>query len=487
MKVAELKVTETGGRSATTRHIPPKHALAVGMPSTPAPKRWQWSALTDLARLESGHTPSRGHPEYWGGSIPWIGISDARANDGRRIEDTEEKTNELGIENSSARVLPANTVCLSRTASVGYVVVMGCPMATSQDFVNWVCSKQLDHNFLKYLLIAEDEDLLRFASGSVHQTIYFPEVKAFHICHPPLAEQQRIVGLLDEAFEGLATAKATAEKNLQNARALFESHLQSVFTQRGPTGQERSTERSPAVADDAEMARLHAGYVTRTGGREATTRHIPGPLSLAVGMPSTGARKGWQWSALTDLARLESGHTPSRSHPEYWGGAIPWIGIQDARKHHGERIDGTSQTINELGTANSSARLLPANTVCLSRTASVGYVVVMGRPMATSQDFVNWVCSASLVPDFLKYIFLAESRDGLLRYASGSVHQTIYFPEAKAFHICHPGTKEQLRIIKQCDSLREETQRLARLYERKHAALEALTQSLLHQAFTGAL
>ena len=51
---------------------------------------------------------------------------------------------------------------------------------------------------------------------------------------PPLAEQQRIVGLLDEAFEGLATAKANAEKNLQNARALFESHLQSVFTQRGP-------------------------------------------------------------------------------------------------------------------------------------------------------------------------------------------------------------------------------------------------------------
>ena len=49
----------------------------------------------------------------------------------------------------------------------------------------------------------------------------------------PLAEQQRIVGLLDEAFEGLATAKANAEKNLQNARALFESHLQSVFTKKG--------------------------------------------------------------------------------------------------------------------------------------------------------------------------------------------------------------------------------------------------------------
>src|SRR5206468_1295789 len=102
-------------------------------------------------------------------------------------------------------------VCLSRTASVGYVVVMGRPMATSQDFVNWVCSPHLDPNFLKYLFINEDEDLLRFASGSVHQTIYFPEVKAFHICHPPLAEQHRIVRILNEAFEGLAIAKANAD------------------------------------------------------------------------------------------------------------------------------------------------------------------------------------------------------------------------------------------------------------------------------------
>jgi len=203
------------------------------MPATPPPNGWQWAALSSLAALESGHTPSRRHPEYWGGSLPWIGIADARANNGRRIEDTLETINELGTDNSSSRELPTNTVCLSRTASVGYVVVMGRPMATSQDFVNWVCAKHLSHDFLKYIFIAEGDDLLRFASGAVHQTIYYPEAKAFHICYPPLPEQQRIVGLLDEAFAGLATAKANAAKNLQNARALFESHLQSVFGQGG--------------------------------------------------------------------------------------------------------------------------------------------------------------------------------------------------------------------------------------------------------------
>lgn len=193
MTVSASRITKTGGREATGRHIPPKLALAVGMPSMPAPRGWEWAALTELARLESGHTPSRRHPEYWTGAIPWLSIQDAKAHHGRRIQETNETTNEVGIANSSARVLPKNTVCLSRTASVGYVVIMGRPMSTSQDFVNWVCSSRLSPEFLQYLLIAEGDDILRFASGSVHSTIYFPEVKAFHICYPPLPEQQRIV------------------------------------------------------------------------------------------------------------------------------------------------------------------------------------------------------------------------------------------------------------------------------------------------------
>jgi restriction endonuclease S subunit len=355
--------------------------------------------------------------------------------------------------------------------------------------------------FFGYMLVVIEDAIKEAGEGCGGQTELARSVLAekFPVHYPEsLPEQQRIVSILDEAFDGIATAKDNAEKNLQNARALFESHLQSVFTQRGGASTEGQTNpKSPtrsmpqeacqSPAADAEMARLNAGYVTKTGGREATLRHIPGNLSLAVGMPSTGARKGWRWSALTDMARLESGHTPSRKHPEYWGGSVPWIGIQDARENHGQRITDTFQKTNELGIANSSARVLPENTVCLSRTASVGYVLVMGRPMATSQDFVNWVCSDKLKPEFLKYLILAEGRDGLLRYASGSVHQTIYFPEAKAFHICYPEPKEQLRIVNQCDSIYVETQRLESLCQQKLAALGALKKSLLHQAFSGEL
>src|SRR5687768_10408381 len=110
----------------------------------------------------------------------------------------------------------------------------------------------------------------------------------------------------------------------------------------------------------------------RTGGREATTGVIAGRFALAVGSPALVPPRGWTWTPLAGVAQLESGHTPSRRCPEYWDGDVPWIGIRDAVENHGRTIHDTYQHVTKLGLANSSARLLPANTVCLSRTASVG-------------------------------------------------------------------------------------------------------------------
>lgn len=225
-------MTKTGGRGASLRHIFGSEALSVGMPKSAPPLGWRWVSLTEVARLESGHTPSRRHTEYWGGDVPWLSIRDAKTHHGGMIFKTIENTNDLGIKNSSARVLPEGTVCLSRTASVGYVVVLGCPMATSQDFVNWVCSSKLEPRFLQYLLLFEKPSLGKFSSGAVHQTIYFPEVKAFHICLPDVEEQRRIVAVLDKTFEDIATAMTNAQKNLTNARALFDSYLDSLLSHR---------------------------------------------------------------------------------------------------------------------------------------------------------------------------------------------------------------------------------------------------------------
>lgn len=193
-------MTKTGGREATTAVVPGRGLLSIGNPKTPAPNGYNWIALDSVARMESGHTPSRRKPEYWDGDIPWIGIRDATGNDGQIIRRTQQSIAQLGVDNSSTRILPVGTVCLSRTASVGYVVQMGVPMCTSQDFVNWVCGSDLNPSYLRYLLRTEAQSIRSWATGSTHKTLYFPEAKALHALLPPLDVQDRVahvVGALD--------------------------------------------------------------------------------------------------------------------------------------------------------------------------------------------------------------------------------------------------------------------------------------------------
>ena len=96
----------------------------------------------------------------------------------------------------------------------------------------------IDHRFVFYSLFTENffGRMECLQKGASYPAVTDGDVRAQEIPIPPLAEQQRIVGLLDEAFGGLATAKANAEKNLQNARTLFISHLQSGYQQQGEGG-----------------------------------------------------------------------------------------------------------------------------------------------------------------------------------------------------------------------------------------------------------
>jgi type I restriction enzyme S subunit len=222
------------------------------------------------------------------------------------------------------------------------------------------------------------------------------------------------------------------------------------------------------------------------GGRAATDSVIPGRYAIQWAIRKLHFHPIGSGCRSRKYPNWAPAIRPSRNLPEYWDGDIPWIGIRDAHAHHGGVIADTAQTITELGLQNSAARLLPKDTVCLSRTASVGYVVKMGREMATSQDFVSWSCSGCLDPDFLMKALLAEG-DDIPRFGEGSTHTTIYFPEVKAFHIALPPIREQRRIVAKLDSLssrsnraRAELDRIVRLIERsKHA--------ILSKAFSGEL
>ncbi len=193
------------------------------------PTGWRWRKLSHVARLESGHTPSRLRPDWWGGDISWLSLTEIRALDGRWVEETQLRTNREGIANSAARVLPRGTVCLSRTASVGFVAIMGKPMATSQDFANWVCGECLDPDFLMHALIRSRASLREMAMGATHKTIYMPALESFHICAPDIYEQRRIAKDLKSQLAEIETLRVALTQCAQDISALPQRILASAF------------------------------------------------------------------------------------------------------------------------------------------------------------------------------------------------------------------------------------------------------------------
>jgi type I restriction enzyme S subunit len=205
--------------------------IATSPQFTVPPLNWKWHKLTDIAQLESGHTPSRSRPDWWGGDVSWISLTEIRALDGQWVENTQLRTNAAGIANSSARILPQGTVCFSRTASVGFVTIMARPMATSQDFANWICGEDLDPEFLMHALIRSRKELRELATGATHKTIYMPTLEAFHICAPSLPEQKRIVARLKRQLGEVHTLKRAINQQLDDLEALPPRILAQAFEQ----------------------------------------------------------------------------------------------------------------------------------------------------------------------------------------------------------------------------------------------------------------
>lgn len=212
------------------------------------PKDWRLVQLTKHAKLESGHTPSRNHPEYWEGDIPWVSLADTDRFDAPRLLETTETIGDLGLKHSSARLLPEGTVVFSRTATVGKAAILGRPMATSQDFADWVCGPKLSPRYLLQVFRHMTREWKRLQAGSTHQTIYMPTFKKLQILLPPFDEQEAIADV-GEAFDQRIAAERTA---LDELRASKDALAQELLS--GRVRLPEATIRRLASTDHAEAS-----------------------------------------------------------------------------------------------------------------------------------------------------------------------------------------------------------------------------------------
>jgi len=292
-------------------------------------------------------------------------------------------------------------------------------------------SKQALPEFFNYFTQSRDylSTVDGETTGTTRKRISRSKLADVLIPVPPIPEQQRIVTLLDEAFDGIATARAHAEKNLQNARAIFESHLQSVFSQRGD---------------------------------------------------------GWMEKKLEEIGKTQTGSTPKTNDRANYGDFISFVKPGDFNTDG--TLDYDKDGLSESGAAG--ARKVPAGSVlmvCIG--ATIGKCGYCDQDVTTNQQVNTLTPSDGSSNRFIYYQMLTESFQRKVIHASGQATLPIINKSKwSALSVWLPPTiTEQATIATKFDDLLEETQRLESIYQQKLAALDELKKSLLHRAFSGAL
>lgn len=218
------------------------------------PEHWEVVRNKVVCRLGTGHTPSRKIDEYWRNcDIPWFTLGDVHQIRGDKVKyvfDTNERVSELGLANSAAVRLPAGTVILSRTASVGFSAILGCEMATSQDFMAWTPGERVFGEYLLAVLRAMRPEFKRLMYGSTHNTIYMPTLHAFRMPLPPRSEQEAIVRYVDDVLKSCDKTVAGAEREVALLREYRTRLIADIVT--GKLDVREAAARLPADAEEVE-------------------------------------------------------------------------------------------------------------------------------------------------------------------------------------------------------------------------------------------
>lgn len=344
------------------------------------------------------------------------------------ISESRRTLTEEGLR-TGAELVPAGSIILSSRAPIGHLVINEIPMAFNQGCKGLIPSPAIDTNFAYYFLLTNVPLLESLGTGATFKELSGGKLKEVLFHFPELGEQRRIVTLLDEAFANIATAKANAEKNLQNARELFESHLDASFGQKN---------------------------------------------------------ESWTEKALQDIGSTQTGSTPKTSDQGNYGDVLPFIKPGDFA------LDGTLNYENDglstQGAAN--ARKVAANSVlmvCIG--ATIGKCGYADREIATNQQINAFTPDAGVDKKFIYYQMLTKRFQDRVIHGSGQATLPIINKSKwSALTVFLPATlAEQEAIAEKLDDVREETQRLETIYRQKLTALDDLKKSLLHQAFSGQL
>ncbi len=196
------------------------------------PLNWSLVKLGDVGEIIGGGTPSTKVKDYFDGNIAWITPADLTGYKNKVITFGRRNITEVGLKNSSARIIPKGSILFSSRAPIGYVVIAANDLSTNQGFKTLVPTKKILSEFVYYYLKSSKQIAEKHASGTTFKEISAKNFANLPIPLPPISVQQKIVEKIEQLFSELDTGVASLKKAKEQIKTYRQTVLASAFSGR---------------------------------------------------------------------------------------------------------------------------------------------------------------------------------------------------------------------------------------------------------------
>ena len=398
---------------------------------------WKGKPLGDLCRVLGGGTPSKENPAYYAGSIPWATVRDMNSD---ALSQTEFKITEAALKDSSTNVIPKGNVVIASRVGLGKVCFLEQDTAINQDLRGIVPydPRVLSPRYLFWWLKSIAHLIVAEGTGATVQGVKLPFIKALPVRFPPVSEQERIAGILDEALNGVSVAKSNADANSLNAQELLSRHLDAVFERKG---------KNWITAPLSALCDIKHGFAF------SSEFFVKGEGDYVLLTPGNFLEKG--------------GYRDRGVKQKYYTGEIP---------------DGFTLSPGDLLVAmTEQAPGLLGSPILVPGTGTFLHNQRLG--LVTPKADVAWA------NEFFFHVFNQKAvRQAIYAGASGVKVRHTSPTKIGLVTVSYPAALgEQRALAANLDEVRDQVERLHETYGKKRAALEDLAEALLHKAVNGGL
>jgi len=485
-----------------------------GKQTNKLPKGWIWTTIGEIGIVQSGGTPSTRNQEFWGDEISWITPADLSGYNEKYISKGNRSLSKIGLDYSSAKLLPKGTILFSSRAPIGYTVIAKNELATNQGFKNLIPTKSLNSEYVYYYFQTLKSQAEKVASGTTFLELSAIKFSLLPFPLAPLKEQQRIVSKIESLFSELDEVEKGLQKAKQQLEVYRQSLLKSAFDGK-LTEQWRNENDSEPIErlqnsinemrrkqfkDEITIWEIAFDEWKKNGGNGKKPFKPKEPykaplISNKESKELAYIPKGWKWVKTSQIISvINNGYTPKSEFLNEGSGEIPFIKVYNLT-FNGELDFSINPTFIPKEIHQSELK----RSICKPGDVLINIVgPPLGKVSIVPEIYSEWNINQAIVlfrpNDYIssKYIsFFMQSSSTIQWLSSTSIgtagQRNVKVSTCRQIPIPLCSVNEQEKIVEILESMLSIKENLEKNIDSSIQASKVLRQSILKKAFDGKL